>query len=85
MEFRQCRQKKYKIEYLFVWITKYRYQVLIRELEIELPNSQSRKPSPPFSPTWTPRLPPWNKSRDKAKDFKQAMMQKLLTRKTRLI
>ena len=29
MEYRQASHTKYKIEYHFVWVTKYRFQVLV--------------------------------------------------------
>ena len=45
----------------------------------------NKPPSPPSSPTWTPSSPRWKQRRDKTRDLKQAMMQELLTGKTRLV
>ena len=36
MEYRQGSHTKYKIEYHFVWVTKYRYQVLIGDIALRV-------------------------------------------------
>ena len=36
MEYRQGSHTKDKIEYHFVWVTKYRYQVLVRDLALRV-------------------------------------------------
>ena len=36
MEYRQGSHTKYKIEYHFVWVTKYRYQVLVGDIALRV-------------------------------------------------
>ena len=36
MEYRQGSHTKYKIEYHFVWVTKYRYQVLVGDVALRV-------------------------------------------------
>ena len=36
MEYRQGSHTKYKIEYHFVWVTKYRYAMLVGDLAIRV-------------------------------------------------
>ena len=45
----------------------------------------NKPPSPRCSPIWTPNWRHWKQRRDKTRDLKQAMMQELLTGKTRLV
>ena len=48
-------------------------------------STRNKPPSPPSSPTWTPRLAALEARRDKTRALKQGMMQELLTGRMRLV